>query len=74
MESMSFVCDYALIDPITLAYKVDCIDRSGAFATYRDIDEDSFQLCVFPVGTVIPTSVVTKITEIVNPYLLKYYN
>ena len=69
MDYMSFICDYALIDPITLAYKVDCVDRSGAFATYRDIDEDSFQLCIFPVGAVIPNSVVTKIAEVVKPYV-----
>jgi len=69
MDYMSFVIDYALIDPITLAYRVDCVDRSNIFATYEDIDEDRFRLNVFPQGKVIPNEVFLKIADVVRDYL-----
>ena len=69
MTFMSFICDYTLIDPITLAYKVDCATRDCAFATYEDIDEDCFKINVFPCGNVIPNSAVLKIADVVRDYL-----
>ena len=69
MTFMSFVCDYALIDPVTLAYKVDCVDRGNIFATYEDIDEDCFRLNVFPQDEVIPNLTVLAVGNAVRDYL-----
>ena len=69
MDFMSFVIDYALIDPMTLAYRVDHVAPDMAFATYQDIDEDCFRLNVFPQGKVIPNEVVLKIANVVRDYL-----
>ena len=69
MDFMSFVIDYALIDPMTLCYKVDHIAPDVAFATYEDIDEDCFKINVFPQGKVLPNSVVLKIADAVRDYL-----
>ncbi len=69
MNFMSFVIDYALIDPMTLCYKVDHVAGGVAFATYEDIDEDCFRINVFPCGVAIPNSVVPQIGEAVKDYL-----
>ena len=69
MDFMSFVIDYALIDPMTLCYKVDHIAPDVAFATYEDIEEDCFKINVFPQGKVLPNSVVLKIADAVRDYL-----
>lgn len=69
MDFMSFVIDYALIDPMTLCYKVDHVAPDVAFATYEDIDEDCFKINVFPQGKVIPNSAVLKIADAVKDYL-----
>lgn len=69
MDYMSFVIDYALIDPMTLCYKVDHVAPNVAFATYKDIDEDCFRICVFPCGKVIPNSAVLAIADAVRDYL-----
>jgi hypothetical protein len=69
MDYMSFVIDYALIDPMTLAYRVDHVAPDMAFATYEDIDEDCFRLNVFPQGKVIPNKAVLAIAEVVRDYL-----
>lgn len=69
MDFMSFVIDYALIDPLTLCYKVDHVAPNVAFATYKDIDEDCFKINVFPYGKVIPNSAVLAIAEVVRDYL-----
>lgn len=69
MDFMSFVCDYALIDPITLCYKVDHVAPGVAFATYEDIDEDCFRLNVFPVERIIPNPSVLAIGDCVKDYL-----
>ena len=69
MTFMSFVCDYALIDPITLAYKVDCVDRGSIFTTYEDIDEDCFRINVFTNKRFISGKTILAITEIVKDYL-----
>lgn len=68
MDFMSFVIDYALIDPITLCYKVDHLGAE-VFATYEDIDEDCFHLNVFPFGTVICNENVLKVADAVRDYL-----
>lgn len=70
MEFMYFVCDYALIDPMTLCYKVDHISAT-AFATYEDIDEDCFRINIFPYGKFIPSHVVLKVQDAVDPYLFQ---
>ena len=69
MDFMTFVIDYALIDPMTLCYKVDHVAPNVAFATYKDIDEDCFQICIFPYGKVIPNSTVLAIGDAVRDYL-----
>lgn len=69
MDYMSFVIDYALIDPITLTYKVDHVAPDMAFATYEDIDEDCFRLNVFPQEKTIPNKAVLAIAEVVRDYL-----
>lgn len=69
MDFMSFVIDYALIDPMTLCYKVDHVAPDVAFATYEDIDEDCFKINVFPQGKVIPNKAVLAIAEVVRDYL-----
>ena len=69
MDFMSFVIDYALIDPMTLTYRVDHAASNMAFATYADIDEDCFRLNVFPQGKVIPNKAVLAIAEVVRDYL-----
>lgn len=69
MDYMSFVIDYALIDPMTLCYKVDHVAPNVAFATYKDIDEDCFKICIFPHGNVIPNSAVLAIADAVRDYL-----
>ena len=69
MDYMSFIIDYALIDPMTLAYKVDHVAPDMAFATYEDIDEDCFRLNVFPQGKVIPNPTVLAIGDVVRDYL-----
>lgn len=69
MDFMSFVIDYALIDPMTLCYKVDHVAPDVAFATYKDIDEDCFKINVFPYGKYIPNSAVLKIADVVRDYL-----
>lgn len=71
MTFMSFICDYALIDPIILAYKVDCATRNCAFTTYEDIDEDCFKINVFPQNGVISNKAVLKIAEVINPYIFE---
>lgn len=69
MTNMSFICDYAIIDPITLAYKVDCSARGVVFATYEDIDEDTFEIHVFAQEGEIPNKFVEKISNLIEPYL-----
>ena len=69
MDFMSFVIDYALIDPMTLCYKVDHVAPNVAFATYKDIDEDCFKINVFPYGKVIPNETVLAIADAVRDYL-----
>ena len=69
MDSMSFIIDYALIDPMTICYKVDHVAGGVAFATYEDIDEDCFCLNVFPCGITIPDSIIPQIGEAVRDYL-----
>lgn len=69
MDFMAFICDYALIDPITLCYKVDHVASGVAFATYKDVDADCFSICVFPVDTVIPDPMATAIADAVRNYL-----
>lgn len=69
MDFMSFVIDYALIDPMTLCYKVDHVAPNAVFATYKDIDEDCFKINVFPYGKSIPNSVIPKIGDAVKDYL-----
>ena len=68
MTFMSFVCDYALIDPMTLAYRIDHVGAE-VFATYEDIDEDCFRLNVFPLGVVICNENVLKVADAVRDYL-----
>lgn len=68
MDFMSFVCDYALIDPVTLCYKISHVS-STAFANYEDIDEDCFRVNVYPYGKLIPVPVVKAISGIVKDYL-----
>jgi hypothetical protein len=69
MDYMAFVIDYALIDPMTLTYRVDHVAPGVVFATYLDIDEDCFKICVFPYGHDIPNSAVLAVTEVVRDYL-----
>ena len=69
MTSMTFIIDYALIDPITLCYRVDHVAPDVAFATFEDVDEDCFKLHVLPQGDVIPNSAVLAIAEVVRDYL-----
>ena len=70
MDFMSFVCDYALIDLMTLCYRVNHISAT-AFATYEDINEDCFRINVFPYGKFIPSHVVLKVQDAVNSYLFQ---
>lgn len=67
---MTFVIDYALIDPMTLVYKVDHVSAT-AFATYENINEDCFRINIFPYGKFIPSHVVLKIQDAINPYLFQ---
>lgn len=69
MDYMSFVIDYALIDPMTLTYRVDHVAPDMAFATYQDIDEDCFRLNIFPHGKIIPNKAVLAIADVVRDYL-----
>lgn len=69
MDFMSFCCDYALIDPITLCYKVDHVAPNVAFATYEDKDEDYFKINVFPHGKTIPNTAVLAIADTIRDYL-----
>ena len=69
VDYMSFTIDYALIDPMTLCYKVDHVAPNVAFATYKDIDEDCFKICIFPYGIGIAESAVHAIADAVRDYL-----
>jgi hypothetical protein len=67
---MIFICDYALIDPMTLIYRVDNVGAE-VFATYEDIDEDCFRLDVFPLGEDVSNEDILKVTDTVRDYLFK---
>ena len=71
MRTMTFTFDYALIDPMTLMYKVDHAFRNIVFSTYEDIDEDSFLLHFFPFNGEIPYEKIQEISDFVNPYLFE---
>ena len=70
MTSISFICDYALIDPLTLIHKVGNVGVE-VFATCEDIDEDCFCLDVFPVGEDFSDEDVFKVIDAVGIYLFK---
>jgi hypothetical protein len=70
MAPISFICDYALIDPMTLIYRVDNVGAE-VFATCEDIDEDCFRLDVFPLGEVFGDEDFLKVANAVGDYLFK---
>lgn len=65
---MAFICDYALIDPMTLIYRVDNVGAK-VFATYEDIDENCFCLDVFFLGEDVSDEDILKVTDTVRDYL-----
>lgn len=69
MESMSFVCDYAKISALVLMYKIE--HEANGFCTFKDVDEDSFVLYVYPWSELEPFTAeeVKTITDLVNPYI-----
>lgn len=69
MTMLSYICDYAIVSPILLMYKVDSAIRA-TFSTYEDLDEDRFILHVFPMdGKVLSPADSAKVAEIVNSYI-----
>ena len=71
MTVMSFVCDYAKISPVILAYKVDGALCDIGFATYTDVDEDKFVLSVMPWGKAFNAQTCGIIANLVDPYLFE---
>ena len=69
---MTFICDYALIDPMTLCYKINrANDRLEPI--YRDLDEDAFSITIYTMfGTEdLSPAEAKQVEEIISPYLLK---
>ena len=59
----TFTCDYAVIDPQTLAR---LIASAGAMVSWRDIDEESFEVIV------VSSAPIEGLDDLVEPYLYTY--
>ena len=69
---MEFICDYALIDPMTLCNRINRVnDRLNP--AYRDIDDDAFSIAIYTMfgAEELTSEEAEQVEEIVTPYLLK---
>ena len=72
MMFIEFSCDYTIVSPTILAYKIDSALRGVGYTAYTIIDKDCFLLTVKPYGKVFDTVDYEKIVNLVNPYLFPY--
>lgn len=69
MRNVSFICDYALVDALTLMYKADHFFHNIIFTTFEDVNEDTFKITFFPFEREISNGTIEKICDFIEPYL-----